>query len=78
MALSESRDQRSLLPPVWWKIMVQEPLGCEADRPLAIHNIPDDVWRKEGQIDHLLDTSLDTAESDRAHVRRLLEGSVSK
>ena len=34
--------------------MLLEPVGGKSNRLLTVQHIPDDVWRKEGEVYHLL------------------------
>ena len=51
---SERREQLALRGPVRRQSMLLVPVGGESNRLRAIQHISDDVRRKEGEINHLL------------------------
>ena len=51
---SERREQLALRGPVRWQSMLLEPVGGKSNRLLTVQHISDDVWRKEGEVNHLL------------------------
>ena len=51
---SERREQLALRYPVRRQSMLLVPIGGKPNRLCAIQHISDDVWRKEGEANHLL------------------------
>ena len=54
---SERCEARALFSPIRWNAAAHRPVGCEAERLCAFHDLTQQIRCKEGQADHLLNTA---------------------
>ncbi len=57
MGALESRDKGSLIVPVIWQCISQDPLTGQPDRLTAFHNHLHNIRSQEGEFDNLLNTA---------------------
>jgi hypothetical protein len=75
VVLSECFEQRSLIIPIGRQAMLLGPIGGESGWLFALEYIPNDVWREESQINHLLHATLGCLFEPPPVCRRLITSS---